>query len=162
MIEKTPTIYKSGDTVKITDFFVSILDLANDWEDITSEFSVVSPFVATQTLKILYSQSLSCILFDQGGSFKQTSAISGFAWNAFLKYNGTKFTNASLFKMPKGYNAGITLFNSLNTNGDTNGYASIPNYFNSGGFNKEFVFKLFMSQTSTYGVQFNKSLWYVS
>ena len=161
MIYNGDTIYDKPLT--INDLIKNIDDLANDWEDITSEFSVVSPFAATQTLKVVYSKSLSCIKFSGGGSFKQTSAISGFSWNAFLKYNGTKFTNALLFSMPRAYNAGITLFNSLDNNGVTNGYASIPNYFkDSGGFNRNFVFKLFMSQSNTYGIQFNNSLWYVS
>lgn len=161
MVYKGSNIYDKPLT--INDFIKNIDALANDWEDITSEFSIVSPFVSTQTLKIIYSKSLSCIKFSSGGSFKRTSIISDFAWNACLKYEGTKFTNATLFSMPKGYNSGITLFNSLDNNGVTNGYASIPNYFkDGGGFYRNFVFKLFMNQSNTYGMQFNNSVWSVS
>jgi hypothetical protein len=171
MIYKQSSIYKMGGgvTLKKMDFS----EVADDWQDITNDFVCVNGNSWTQTNKFVYSQSLKLIYFQGGGSFKRSSSYSGAGWQEAFRYTGNLFNtlskvngpvyldekNGELIYSDSGVNTGINLFNALDYNGTTNGCAVIPNYFNYGGYDHTFVFKLFIPQThtNTYGVQFNQA-----
>ena len=81
----------------------SILDYADDWVDISNEFSLFSGVTVytgplTQgtvaDLKILFSKKLKILYFSNSDCRLVTTSALDFNWRQLLRYNGNRFLTA--------------------------------------------------------------------
>lgn len=124
---KAPTIYKNGDYSGI-ETHKHVLEYADDWIDISNEFSISSGFNVYKAhnvlgnvadLKIKYSEQIKAIYFDNdyGAIARNTKIPFDNSWVMLLTYNGNRFNKIeqNFMLYPVDVNRGITI-DSLTTN----------------------------------------------
>lgn len=131
MIYKEPTIYKQGYYPEI-EVHEHVLEYADDWIDISNEFSIESGFNVYKAfntigdvsdLKILYSEKIKAIYFnnDYGAIASNTKIPFDNSWKIVLTYNGNRFNTIMQNYMlyPIDVNRGVIIDNLTTAYGAT-------------------------------------------
>lgn len=145
MIYKQPSIYKIGDGGSSTFVQKNILELADDWEDISLDFSLQNANIyvgnwdagSVADLKILLSKQLQVFYFSEPNTRILSNNELSSNWTSVLKYEGNDFKTAlntgDYSKNPKrttydailGINKGVVLDKCLNYQQITGSFCEI-------------------------------------